>query len=258
MPFLLIIIVIFVIAFCWFGKGFFKSSSEALGHRGEMETAIYLSRLPAKDYFVYNDMLLRFGSHTTQIDHVVVSRYGVFVIETKNMHGKIYGSEDREYWSQYLPQRFHKLFGNQEFKVRNPIWQNTGHIRSLRRIIPDESIPFYGIVVFPPDAKVKVTSVSPVISWREVPRYIKSFSNDALSDETVSRVRQQLEAKMDHNEEDRNLHIQNVQQLKERRDRNVASGICPLCGGSLVIRNGRYGRFYGCSNYPRCRYTLNP
>ena len=103
-----------------------------------------------------------------------------------------------------------------------------------------------------------MNTVSPVISWREVPRYIKKFSDDALSGETVSRVLEQLEAKIDHNEEDRSLHIQNVQQLKERRDRNVASGICPLCGGNLVIRNGRYGKFYGCSNYPRCRYTLNP
>ena len=106
--------------------------------------------------------------------------------------------------------------------------------------------------------EVKVNSVSPVISWREVTRYIKKFGDDALSDEIFSRVREQLEAKIDHNDEDRNLHVQNVQQLKDRRIRNVASGICPFCGGNLVIGNGRYGKFYGCSNYPMCRYALNP
>lgn len=31
--------------------------------------------------------------------------------------------------------------------------------------------------------------------------------------------------------------------------------ICPRCGGRLIIKNGRYGRFIGCSNYPRCKYT---
>lgn len=43
---------------------------------------------------------------------------------------------------------------------------------------------------------------------------------------------------------------------KERRDEAVANGRCPRCGGSLILRNGRYGQFYGCSNYPQCNYVL--
>lgn len=34
-------------------------------------------------------------------------------------------------------------------------------------------------------------------------------------------------------------------------------GNCPICGGVLLVREGKYGRFLGCSNYPRCRYTRN-
>ncbi len=31
--------------------------------------------------------------------------------------------------------------------------------------------------------------------------------------------------------------------------------VCPRCGGQLIKRNGRFGPFYGCSNFPKCRYT---
>jgi DNA topoisomerase-1 len=30
---------------------------------------------------------------------------------------------------------------------------------------------------------------------------------------------------------------------------------CPLCGGELLLRKGRFGEFIGCSNFPKCRYT---
>ncbi|MEE0651535.1 MAG: topoisomerase DNA-binding C4 zinc finger domain-containing protein [Segatella copri] len=37
----------------------------------------------------------------------------------------------------------------------------------------------------------------------------------------------------------------------------MRQGVCPQCGGQLVLRNGRYGFFYGCSNFPKCKFTLN-
>ena len=55
----------------------------------------------------------------------------------------------------------------------------------------------------------------------------------------------------------RKRHVQSVKQNKQRRDNAVASGRCPRCGGKLVLREGKYGSFYGCSNYPKCNYTLN-
>ena len=32
---------------------------------------------------------------------------------------------------------------------------------------------------------------------------------------------------------------------------------CPRCGGMLVERNGKYGKFLGCEHYPKCLYTRN-
>ena len=56
---------------------------------------------------------------------------------------------------------------------------------------------------------------------------------------------------------DNKTHVRNVKEAKFKTDSIIASGICPQCGGTLVRRNGKYGKFYGCSNYPKCKFTLN-
>ncbi|MCD8294480.1 MAG: topoisomerase DNA-binding C4 zinc finger domain-containing protein, partial [Clostridia bacterium] len=45
---------------------------------------------------------------------------------------------------------------------------------------------------------------------------------------------------------------------QENKSRNIINqGVCPMCGGKLVLRRGKFGAFYGCSNYPECKFTLN-
>lgn len=53
--------------------------------------------------------------------------------------------------------------------------------------------------------------------------------------------------------ETRKEHLESIRETKKK----AAEGICPRCGGQLVVRNGKYGKFLGCSNYPKCRYTQN-
>ena len=38
-------------------------------------------------------------------------------------------------------------------------------------------------------------------------------------------------------------------------EKKTGDGICPKCGGKLIMRDGKYGKFIGCSNFPKCRYT---
>ncbi|MBO7525880.1 MAG: topoisomerase DNA-binding C4 zinc finger domain-containing protein [Clostridia bacterium] len=54
--------------------------------------------------------------------------------------------------------------------------------------------------------------------------------------------------------EARKQHVKTVKFNKARRDTAVANGKCPRCGGDLVLRKGKYGHFYGCSNYPTCKF----
>lgn len=76
--------------------------------------------------------------------------------------------------------------------------------------------------------------------------------SEAYADEIYNLL---LEANVT-DKEARKQHVKSVKQNQQRRNISVANGKCPRCGGNLVLRDGRYGRFYGCSNYPRCKYIL--
>lgn len=236
----------------------YGSRAESLGEYGERRVSSYLEDLPCEDYRVYNDLLIRDGNYTTQVDHIIISRYGVFVLETKNIHGKVYGSGNSEYWKQCLPDSGYKRYGfTQEHQLRNPIWQNAGHIKTLRRLVLGNDVPVYGIVVFPTETDLYVNCEQPVLHMWDVVPFIKQYREEVLSSEQMGYYRRRLFEVISTSESDRKSHLENVYRNQERRDAAVASGHCPLCGGSLVLRNGKYGQFYGCSNYPKCTYKLN-
>ena len=237
---------------------FYGKRADAIGDLGERKVSSYLANLPCEDYYVFNDLLIREGNYTTQVDHVVISHCGVFVLETKNVHGKVYGSENTEFWKQYLPDTGYKRYGfTKEHQFRNPIWQNEGHIKTLRRLVFGNDLPIYNIVVFPNEVDLFVTADNDVLRMWEVVSRIKQHREVVLSTDHMNFMRRRLLEVVSTKEKDRIEHLENVQRNKERRDAAVAGGLCPRCGGNLILRSGKYGRFYGCSNYPRCKYTLN-
>lgn len=235
----------------------YTSQAEAIGDFGEKRVSMYLGDLDCEDYWIFNDLLIRDGNYTTQVDHVIISRFGVFVLETKNVHGNVYGGGNAEFWKSYLPDDGFRYDGStQEHKLRNPILQNEGHIKTLSRLVFGNEVPVRGIVVFPDSTDLKVSADQPVLHMREVVPFIKRYRDVVLSSDQLAFYKGRLLEVISVSESDRRTHLDNVHYNKERRDSAVASGICPKCGCKLVLRDGRYGRFYGCSNYPNCRYTL--
>ena len=219
------------------------------GKRGEKQVAVLLSLLPKKEYKVINDLLLQSGGHSTQIDHVVVSVYGIFVIETKYYQGWIYGGENSEYWTQ-------NIYGHKN-QLRNPLWQNQGHIKAITRLLSDPGmIPIYNIVAFSGQATLKLDRSLPVMYWRQVVPYIKRHREPQMSEAYADEIYNLLLEANVTDKEARKQHVKSVKQNQLRWNTSVANGKCPRCGGNLVLRDGRYGRFYGCSNYPRCKYIL--
>ncbi|MBM6618658.1 NERD domain-containing protein [Bacillus sp. RD4P76] len=96
------------------------------GEIGEYKIDIQLDQLP-KEYKHLSDLLVenpRSKSGFSQIDHVIITPFGIFVIETKNYQGTIYGGKERKTWSV-----------NGKFKMMNPFVQNYGHIQALKQFI---------------------------------------------------------------------------------------------------------------------------
>lgn len=219
------------------------------GEMGEKRVAGILSRLPRDKYQIMNDLLIHHANgHTSQIDHVVVSEYGIFVIETKNYSGWIYGGANSEYWTQ-------NIYGK-KYQLYNPIQQNQGHVRALRRILKDlPSDMFISIVAFSRRATLKNRYLDNVVYWNQINRVIQSYSQKHMSAEQVQHTFNTLQEANNTSKDSRKQHVHNVRGQIYKSYVAVSNGYCPRCGGKLVLRSGQYGNFYGCSNYPRCKYT---
>lgn len=208
-----------------------------------------LRHLP-DEYTIFNDLFFRSNGRSTQIDHVVVSPYGVFVIETKGYKGWILGGESSQYWTQTLYRRKYQFY--------NPIKQNEGHVRFLRYMLKRSvGIPFIPIVVFNNNAYLKViVNDHIVVNRRNLIEAINQYQSPMLDKAVVDWIVETINANavvVDNYTKEQ--HIDTVKSSQQKVINCIQQGVCPLCGGKLVRRQGQYGSFYGCSNYPQCKFT---
>lgn len=233
------------------------SSPDNIGKAGERRVARKLDWL-SKEYIVLNDIMLPTQYGTTQIDHIVVCPYGIFVIETKNYKGWIFGHENSEEWKQSLlgKKRFWG-WSSEQHKFRNPIRQNQAHTRAIKRIISEVGdFRIIPIVVFSDRADLKITTPNHiVVNWSSLRSVIKQYNTPCISDDEIKRIINKINSANIIDEHARESHASSVHQTQLRKQQMIANRICPLCRSALVERNGRYGRFLGCSNYPKCKFT---
>lgn len=225
----------------WF-KGFF----------GEL-----LVRLSAKflldpnEYRAIHNVTLKTPDGTTQVDHIFVSRFGIFVVETKNYSGWIFGEEHQATWTQ-------KLFKTTN-KFQNPIRQNFKHIKALESLtcLPSEAV--HSVIVFVGSSKFKTKMPQNVTYASGYISYIKSKITPILSSPEVEAVYLAISSgRLARSRATNREHVANVQ----RRMDPDAPRSCPKCGASMVLRTVKSGdkagsKFWGCSEFPKCRTVQN-
>lgn len=224
-------------------------SPKRKGAKGEREVARILRRLSKKQYIVLNDIYIRANDRSTQIDHLVISRQGIFVIETKNYAGWIHGHEKSQYWTQ--------TFYQKKIQFRNPIKQNWAYIFILKSALSAFGyVNYHPIIVFAGKAKLKnISSNIPVIYKNRLLKTIKKTDSDNLSFSQVEEIAAYLNEINITDGKKKKEHNKYVKRNIRQRDEDVNAMVCPNCGGMLQLRNGQYGDFYGCSNYPLCKYS---
>ena len=222
----------------------FKSTLK--GFVGEVGTDISQKLfLNSKDYHVFNNTLIPSGSTQTQVDHIIVSKYGIFVVETKNIKGWIFGDANAENWTQVLY--------NKKSHFQNPLRQNSLHTRRLAAFLEIDESKIHSVIVFW-RGEFKNKMPENVIKGHRYTGYIKSKKLVLLTEYEVDRICSQL--KKLKNEAS---FLSGIRHAKSVRDRYNSTTICPKCGGSLRERVSRKGqkpgsKFLGCENFPRCRY----
>lgn len=215
------------------------------GFMGEFWVKLELSKLPKDKYILLNDIMLKDEKGTHQIDHLVISEFGIFVIEMKNYYGLIKGEEFDNKWCQYLGK-------NKNYFV-NPIHQNYGHIKSLSNLLKLDDNYFISIICFSNQAKIDVKSNSVVTQVDYLKSEILKFKESIVKSD-IKELENTITSNNIMDKDLRKQHVKDIHIKVNHEKELVNNMICPKCGNKLVERIGKYGKFIGCSNYPKCKY----
>lgn len=134
-----------------------SSAPAPTANAGELRVRSVLTR-HYRDWPLFNDVLLPSGEGTAQIDHILISPCGVFVIETKDMNGWIFASPGQQQWTQtYMADRWSRMVGikSKRFSFYNPLLQNQGHARALVKLGIVDPREIRPVAVFVGDAELK-------------------------------------------------------------------------------------------------------
>lgn len=223
-------------------KGFVGEAMGSLAARIFLDELVYRS---------LNNVTLNTSNGTTQIDHVIVSRFGIFVIEAKNYQGWIFGSDSQAEWTQCLR-------GGRKFKFQNPLRQNYRHIRVLCEFLGLPESKFHSVVMFWGDSEFKA-KLPPNVMSRNYSSYIKEKSEVLLTDAEVEQIVEALRTGRMQTGLFKGLETRRVH-LESLKERHGSMTRCPKCGSDLVERVVKSGeragqRFLACNAYPKCEFT---
>ena len=195
--------------------------NEIQGSLGEWAAKMYAKTIP--DALVLSDVLIEGANgYTSQIDMILIGNRGLYVVELKMYpEAKIYGDTKKSKWYYYNH--------GKKYEIYSPLFQNKKHT-VICTSFPSMEKAIYKIAEDKPD-------VFDESKKKEIYEYIKN--------------------KQFIGKEARLEHKQNVIQYKEKIETMEKQKICPYCKSELVLRNGKNGKFYGCSKFPKCRYTVD-
>jgi restriction system protein len=221
------------------------------GRLGEASINFWVKRLLDQTaYHLIPNVTLPTPDGTTQIDHIIVSRYGIFVIETKTYKGWIYGNERDPQWTQVIYRR--------KERFQNPLRQNYKHTKTLSDLTGLPHGYFKSMVVFVGDSKFKTEMPTNVVHIRDFIRHIKSHETPIIKDEQVAEIAEVIQQWAGTvSDEQRRQHVKNLRRNKQAVHVDAGSPACPRCGAAMVLRTSRKdgSQFWGCPKYPACRGT---
>ncbi len=253
--------------------------AEWQGRRGEKLTERELKWVKAfgRDGKALRNVYVPKGDgETSEIDAMVITQKGIFVIESKNYSGWIFGNEADRYWTVVLE-------GGHKNRFYNRIMQNRGHVKWLANYLADDT-PLFSIVAFSVRCELKKVMVSNkevrVIKRDRLHATVRDTwdtAEDVLNEAAASALHDRLMSLTDVDEAARTAYVTDIEQRYKKKkpahpqqsaqSKSVAAvealpHVCPKCGGTLVLRIAKRGsnagnQFYGCSNYPKCRFTKN-
>lgn len=215
-------------------------------------------------HVLHNVYIPRKDGSTSEADVILVSTKGIFVFECKNYAGWIFGSDQNKTWTVtlYAGKDWLGFKHTEKHQFYNPVWQNRTHINALHNLL-EVPAPYYSVIVFSNRGELKDVNCNSndvlILQTNQLKRYlsvVRTTYPDVLSVTEVDSITNKLSQYASSDEEAKQAHLNSL------RERYSSTETCPWCGGKLVMRTAKKGQnagrqFYGCSNYPKCKYTKN-
>lgn len=270
-----------------------------LGLLGEYYAYLKLRKLDGYKKFLFNCYLPKENGNTTEADVIMLHEKGIFVFESKNYSGWIFGSEEDKMWTQSIARK-----GKKPLKTRffNPLIQNTVHIKWLKNLLQNQAeVPYFSFIVFSERCSLKKlnlkTNNHTIVKRNQLIEAMKhtlSQNEVVWTQEELNQVYEVLYPLTQASEEEKQLHIERINEtINKRKSKKKASHtankeagqqetkpvteiraeekstpvlenateelLCPRCNAPLVQRTSckkehAGSSFYGCSNFPKCRY----
>lgn len=159
--------------------------------------------------FLFNLYIPRKNGATSEIDIIMLHPKGLFVIESKNYSGWIFGKEHQKQWVETFPNA-------DKYRFYNPIMQNATHIRAIREIVNDR-IPIYSVIAFSNQCTLKdVTIKSDIIVTYynslalNIDRKLNSLTNNDMSTELFNETYSKLYQYSQADDLIKTRHLQNL------------------------------------------------
>ncbi|HHJ19184.1 MAG TPA: nuclease [Gammaproteobacteria bacterium] len=203
-------------------------------------------------YHLIKNVTLPTEDGSTQIDHVIVSKFGVFVVETKNIKGWIFGSSNQKTWTQQLYK--HKN------KFQNPLHQNYKHTKILGNLLELSDSQIFSVIVFVGDSTFKTEMPENVTYAKGYIRFVKSKTQPVLTEVEVEEIKRKIEAgRLSPTFKTNREHVKHVRTIVANKAEQKQ---CPKCGSYMVLRKVKRGKnagnkFWGCTKFPKCRGVIN-
>ena len=198
------------------------------GEWSERRVILYLLKESINPKAIFHDLYIQKPSgEYTQIDVVVATKAGIIVFEVKDYSGWIFGNEHQKYWTQLL------AYGKEKHRFYNPVMQNAGHIKTIRKCLPQNpGIPIYSVIVFFGNCEFKDITCNAGNTFIIYPHSVR---------QVVSEILKQPDAEFGNKHEIMNLFTKAVQ-----------SGNNPMIVSSQINSAAYYSR-----NKPQSEYTTS-